>query len=566
MVAESQSRSRGARARLEARRRAQQRAHQRQESRTQRGGVSLWWADIAFYWRRNSWSRLPILLAAPIAILVFFAHFTLGGRIYPAVYSLGQALGGMGREAANEALVTAWSAQPPLQIFIDGRSVAEASPEALGMRLDANATFERARRVGLAGLPFGYHITPVITIDDGDYWKAQQFLLDFKQQVDIPPANASYRYVQGEMQPLPGQEGQTLDIMSALTTLAEYPAKVLQQGQLRMETTIIKPVVTDPMPLLNEAQAIVQQGIELIGYDPYTNETTRFSASPADVANWLQAGPETLQLQEERFRAMIYAINVEQLLRDEGARFLDANYAYRKVNDALARGETRVNLRINYRPSIYTIENGDTAYDISRKTGIPYGLIAEANPGRDLNTLFVGDEIQLPTRDITIPNDVIPHKRIIVDLDQQHLIAYENGEVIFDWGISSGMPSDPTLPGVFQILSHSEVAKGSSFRLCNDEQCGSWEMNFFMGIYEVRPGLMNGLHGAVLLPNGYYLNGNNVSEPSTLGCVMSENSNAEKLYEWADVGTIVEIVGDDYEPQSDLARHALRIIQSHYAT
>jgi hypothetical protein len=38
---------------------------------------------------------------------------------------------------------------------------------------------------------------------------------------------------------------------------------------------------------------------------------------------------------------------------------------------------------------------------------------------------------------------------------------------------------------------------------------------------------------------------------------MSENSNAEQLYRWADEGTVVEIVSRDYPPQSDLARHWL---------
>ena len=77
---------------------------------------------------------------------------------------------------------------------------------------------------------------------------------------------------------------------------------------------------------------------------------------------------------------------------------------------------------------------------------------------------------------------------------------------------------------------------------------------------------MNGFHGAVLLPNGLYLNGNDVNEPSTLGCVMSGNENAEQLYQWAQQGTIVEIIGDDYPPQSDLARHAQTLINNYYAS
>jgi hypothetical protein len=35
---------------------------------------------------------------------------------------------------------------------------------------------------------------------------------------------------------------------------------------------------------------------------------------------------------------------------------------------------------------------------------------------------------------------------------------------------------------------------------------------------------------------------------------MSENNNARRLYEWADEGTIVEIISSEFQPQSDLGR------------
>jgi len=65
---------------------------------------------------------------------------------------------------------------------------------------------------------------------------------------------------------------------------------------------------------------------------------------------------------------------------------------------------------------------------------------------------------------------------------------------------------------------------------------------------------MNGFHGAVLLPNGTYLGGGNVGAPYTFGCVMSQNDNAKLLYDWADEGTVVEMVSTEYAPKSDLGR------------
>jgi hypothetical protein len=38
---------------------------------------------------------------------------------------------------------------------------------------------------------------------------------------------------------------------------------------------------------------------------------------------------------------------------------------------------------------------------------------------------------------------------------------------------------------------------------------------------------------------------------------MSENDNAKKLYDWAEQGTIVEIISREFAPESDLGKAAL---------
>ena len=44
--------------------------------------------------------------------------------------------------------------------------------------------------------------------------------------------------------------------------------------------------------------------------------------------------------------------------------------------------------------------------------------------------------------------------------------------------------------------------------------------------------------------------------PATFGCVMSVDDNARSLYDWAEVGTLVEIISPEYEPRSELALQA----------
>ena len=88
-------------------------------------------------------------------------------------------------------------------------------------------------------------------------------------------------------------------------------------------------------------------------------------------------------------------------------------------------------------------------------------------------------------------------------------------------------------------------------------------MNWFMGIYEVVPGLMNGFHGNVLLPNGALLGGGGGAQSATtFGCVMSDEDVAKFLYDWAEEGTMVEILSRDYPPRSELGQKAFDMIHS----
>ena len=208
------------------------------------------------------------------------------------------------------------------------------------------------------------------------------------------------------------------------------------------------------------------------------------------------------------------------------------------------------------------MQDGDWGLRLSRRLGLPFFNIQNANPGTDWDQVFVGQNIAVPSRDLVIPLDPIEDRRIIVDLDRRYLVAFENDEIVFDWPISVGMPDAPTNPGVYQILSQFDVAFGSSFSLCNeDSECGQWEMDYFMGIYEVGIGLTNGFHGAVRLPNGAYLNGGSSQLATTFGCVMSDNAQAELIYNWAETGIVVEMIDSDFPPESELGQRAVEFIE-----
>jgi LysM repeat protein len=415
---------------------------------------------------------------------------------------------------------------------------------------------EGAKAAGFAGIPFGYDVIPIVSVSHS---RAQSLLLDLTESIYVQQYEAGYKWSGGRLITVPGRRGRHLDVKKSLDSLKESAAAVVVDRRLNLQTIQLSPTVLDSAPFLDEALVFLNKGIRLKGYDPFRNEMMSFSVNQQTAAEWLISGENGLSVRQEAFGQFVDDQN--HLLIQDG-RYIDKLRATKTLRDALSSGAPEVILRLNYLPEEYQVVRKDTGHRIGRKRGIPYELIRDANPTVDWNSLVVGQSVQIPSRDVMIPEDPVPHKRIVVDLDAQWLVGFENGELIFDWGISSGREEAPTYPGIFQILTHDEKAFGGSFALCNEAgtNCNQWEMAWFMGIYEVVPGLMNGFHGAVLLPNGGYLGGGGVYEPSTFGCIMSVDTWAKQLYDWAEIGTMVEIISEEFAPESDLAKYAKEYI------
>jgi len=512
--------------------------------------VSLLAQDAWWYLRNTPIVAMGIGAVIGIYLLLFAGSHIVQGRIFPNVWAVGTHIGDMTVEEAEFALLQAWNNDVRIRLMAGDRSW-QATTADLGLKLNARPMAEAARGVGMAGLPFGWQLEPEVEID---IITAQNFLLDLAEEVHIPPFSGGYRLEGERVVGIPGGEGTALDVGLTLEVLNQNLASVAMRQQLDMIVQPLVPEFIDPEPYIDQAQALVSQPLQISGYDPYSNETVSWTTTPETLVSWVEAGKDGLTLREENFIPFMEAQNTSLNPDGENLRYLEPVETMEKMREAIAGAKSKVDLRVRYHPTTYEVQAGDRAFGIARKTGIPFFLIEQANPGKDLNVLSPGDILNLPSRDVAVPLDPVKNKRIVVNIDEQSLVAYENGEVVFSWKVSTGIRNAPTSPGTYQVLNHERVALGSSFSLCDDQGCGSWEMNWFMGIYEVQPGLMNGFHGAVELPNGTHLGGGNVGQPYTFGCVMSLDENAEVLYHWADVGTIVEIISSEYPPNSELAR------------
>jgi lipoprotein-anchoring transpeptidase ErfK/SrfK len=121
-------------------------------------------------------------------------------------------------------------------------------------------------------------------------------------------------------------------------------------------------------------------------------------------------------------------------------------------------------------------------------------------------------------------------KLIVVSISEQHLYAYQGGELVFSFIASTGM-NNATRPGTYSVLDKIPNAYGSTWNL--------W-MPYWLGIYPAG-NLENGIHGLPIMSNGRRLWAGVLGAPISYGCVVLGVEESHQLYDWAEVGVPVQI-------------------------
>lgn len=121
-------------------------------------------------------------------------------------------------------------------------------------------------------------------------------------------------------------------------------------------------------------------------------------------------------------------------------------------------------------------------------------------------------------------------KYILVDISEQHMYVYEGGGLIYSFVASTGI-NNGTRTGVFHVLDKIPNAYGANWNI--------WMPNW-LGIYWAGS-LENGIHALPILPGGSRLWAGYLGTPISYGCVVLGVYESQILYDWADVGTTVEI-------------------------
>ncbi len=119
-------------------------------------------------------------------------------------------------------------------------------------------------------------------------------------------------------------------------------------------------------------------------------------------------------------------------------------------------------------------------------------------------------------------------KQVIVDLAQQKAFLYDNGQFKREFTISSGETETSTPIGVFRVVYKAESIY-SKIAECR--------LDYWVGF------TMDGKYGFHEVPTCHNFEAEyaKLGEPASLGCVRLDKLNAQELYNWVDVGSIIDI-------------------------
>jgi LysM repeat protein len=185
----------------------------------------------------------------------------------------------------------------------------------------------------------------------------------------------------------------------------------------------------------------------------------------------------------------------------------------------------------------HVVKAGEHLAAIASAYGVSWPAIAAVNGLSDPNQIYAGQTLIIPDSDTGLglyaqpntwappavpPPTITTGKQIVVDLSDQRVYAYENGVLVRNVLVSTGLWGTPTVSGDYRIYLKydSQLMSGPGYYLPGVP----WVMYFYQAY---------SLHGT------YWHS--NFGQPMSHGCVNMPTSEAAWLYTWAPIGTPVRV-------------------------
>lgn len=486
---------------------------------------------------------LCMLFLGTLVSLGVYALFQGATVILPGVQVGDMPVGGMDHQALLVELDRVWNQDYPLSV-IDSSDMGRrwlAAPGEFGLSVDTVATAQSALSVGRGGsifdnlsqiwrsIFFGVTVRPVVVFDPSQALSGFQ---SWAAAADIHPVDAQVLIENGAVRWTQAQPGKVVDVLASLEFLRQNPeVSYIDQRAIPLIMAAVSPGIEDVAQSVDELEELLQAEPRLRLYDPVLDEWVEWAPDPSAYVDWINIEPGEAGYQIGIQPEAVEEYVVAQTAALGSERTVNARQAVDAFLIELHGGEIDP-LIIHYLPRSHVVRAGDNLVGLGFEYGVPYWKIYEVNPDLVIRGLQVGEEIVIPARDAMLEYPIVPSKRIVINISQQQMWVYENQQLVGEHVISTGISDSPTMPGVFQILTHEENAYAAIWDLY---------MPHFMGIYYATPDLLNGIHGLPMLSSGRRLWADVLGRPASYGCIILDLQAAEQLYAWADTGVVVEI-------------------------
>lgn len=122
-------------------------------------------------------------------------------------------------------------------------------------------------------------------------------------------------------------------------------------------------------------------------------------------------------------------------------------------------------------------------------------------------------------------------KWMVVDISDQRLDAYQGEQLVYHFVVSTGANNN-TPTGEYLILDKESDAFSDGL---------GFAMPYWLGFAWIGD-QEDGIHGLPVLEDGTVLWGDELGTPITTGCIVLSTTDAQKLFDWADVGIVLLVV------------------------
>jgi LysM repeat protein len=188
----------------------------------------------------------------------------------------------------------------------------------------------------------------------------------------------------------------------------------------------------------------------------------------------------------------------------------------------------------------YTVQWGDTLFKIAVRHGVSTQALAQANGISNPSFIYAGQRLTIPAggsaagstgggqASLPAPPSVNHggSRWIDINLSTQRLTAYDGDTAVFSALISSGTWAHPTVTGQFRIYLRYRSQDMNGYRLGFNYYLR--DVPYVMYFYRDY-----GIHGT------YWHN--NFGTPMSHGCVNMATADAQWLFNWASIGTLVNV-------------------------